>query len=79
MISSTFYKYIRHPLYGSLLFLVWGIVFKHLSVIGIVITLIATLSLVGTAKVEKRENTQRFGSAYTEYMKATHMFIPFVW
>ena len=29
LVTSGIFKYIRHPLYSSLIFLTWGIYFKH--------------------------------------------------
>lgn len=72
------YKYIRHPLYTSLLLLGWGVFFKDPSLIGGILALAATLSLVATARVEEAENLRKFGSDYAAYMKTTRMFIPFL-
>lgn len=72
------YKYIRHPLYGSLLFLAWGIFFKDISVLGGILASVATVSLLVTAKLEETENVQKFGIEYIAYMKKTRMFIPFL-
>jgi protein-S-isoprenylcysteine O-methyltransferase Ste14 len=72
------YKYIRHPLYSSLLFLTWGIFFKMPAWLGVILALLATIFLVATAKIEERENIRFFGSAYQVYIKRTRMFIPFL-
>jgi protein-S-isoprenylcysteine O-methyltransferase Ste14 len=72
------YRYIRHPLYASLLCLAWGAFLKHPSMPGGVLGVIATLSLYATSRVEEAENLERFGPAYAEYMEQTRMFIPFV-
>jgi protein-S-isoprenylcysteine O-methyltransferase Ste14 len=72
------YKFIRHPLYSSLLLLAWGVFFKHPSLLGGALTLIATAFLVATARIEETENTNKFGGEYVAYMKTTKMFIPFV-
>ncbi len=72
------YKYIRHPLYSSLLFLVWGVFFKDVSLLGGVLASVATASLIITAKMEEAENIQKFGAEYAAYMKSTRMFIPFL-
>lgn len=72
------YKYIRHPLYSSLLFLAWGVFFKAPSWPGGILALSATVFLVATAKVEEAENIRFFGSAYQAYIKQTKMFIPFL-
>ncbi len=72
------YKYIRHPLYASLLLLGWGAFFKDPSLLGGVLALAATAFLIATARVEETENLHRFGADYAAYMKATKRFIPFV-
>jgi len=33
LVTAGIYHYVRHPLYGSLLFLVWGIFFKSVSIV----------------------------------------------
>ena len=70
------YKYIRHPLYSSLLFLAWGAFFKSPSWLGGILALVASVFLVATAKVEESENIRNFGADYGVYMKTTKMFIP---
>lgn len=78
LVTAGVYRYIRHPMYSSLLFLAWGTFFKAPSWPGVVLALTATGFLAATAKVEERENVQFFGPAYEAYMKQTRMFIPFV-
>ncbi len=72
------YRYIRHPLYSSLLFLAWGAFLKDPSWVGGALVLIASAALIATAKVEEAENASRFGAEYPEYVKTTKMFVPFV-
>jgi protein-S-isoprenylcysteine O-methyltransferase Ste14 len=78
LVTTGAYRYIRHPLYSSLLFLAWGIFFKAPSWLGGLLAATATLALVATARVEETENIRFFGQAYREYMKQTRMFIPFL-
>ena len=78
LVTSGIYKYIRHPLYSSLLFLAWGAFFKAPTETGITLALLATLFLNATAKADEAECIQTFGSDYQEYMKQSKMFIPFV-
>jgi protein-S-isoprenylcysteine O-methyltransferase Ste14 len=78
LVTSGIYKYIRHPLYSSLLLLNWGIFFKSPSWIGFVLAMAASLFLLATAKADETECTLFFGSQYQEYMKQTKMFIPYV-
>jgi protein-S-isoprenylcysteine O-methyltransferase Ste14 len=72
------YKYIRHPLYSSLLFLAWGIFFKSPSWVDGLLALAATGFLIATAKTEETENIGFFGNEYRGYIGKTKMFIPFV-
>lgn len=76
LVTSGIYKYIRHPLYSSLLLLAWGIFFKHPSLTGISLAAVATTFLFATAKSDEAECIQFFGVPYTEYMQHTKMFIP---
>jgi protein-S-isoprenylcysteine O-methyltransferase Ste14 len=79
LVTSGVYKYIRHPLYSSLLLLTWGIFFKNLSVAGIIFAILATVFLVFTAKADETECIQFFGSEYQNYTKHTKRFIPFLY
>lgn len=76
LVTTGIYKYIRHPLYSSLLFLAWGIFFKLPSLTGIALTAVATAFLFATAKADEAECIRFFGTEYQEYMKHTKMFIP---
>ena len=78
LVTLGAYRYIRHPLYSSLLFLAWGVFFKHPSWAGISLAVITTFFLTMTAKIEQAENIRFFGAAYQSYMKQTKMFVPFL-
>ena len=78
LVTADIYRYIRHPFYSSLLFLAWGIFFKHFSWLGLALAAAATACLVLTAKREEQENIGFFGSPYRDYMQTTRMFIPFL-
>jgi protein-S-isoprenylcysteine O-methyltransferase Ste14 len=78
LVTEGAYRYIRHPLYSSLLFLTWGIYFKHPIMLTGIVALTATAFLVATARAEEAECIQFFGHPYEQYMKRTRMFIPFL-
>jgi protein-S-isoprenylcysteine O-methyltransferase Ste14 len=78
LVTTGTYRYIRHPLYSSLLFLAWGIFFKAASWLGGLLAVAATLFLVATARVEEAENLRFFGEEYRDYMQQTKMFVPFL-
>lgn len=78
LISNGIYKYIRHPMYSSLLFLCVGSLFKNLSGEAIIISFIAVIFLILTAKFEEKENIKFFGEEYILYIRRTKMFVPFL-
>jgi protein-S-isoprenylcysteine O-methyltransferase Ste14 len=78
LVTTGIYRYIRHPLYSSLLILAWGVFFKAPSWPGIGLSLAATLALVATARADEAECTRFFGPAYQDYMQHTRMFVPFL-
>jgi len=78
LVTTGIYRYIRHPLYSSLLFLAWGIVFKVPTWIGAFLALAATLSLHATAKADEAECLRFFGPDYEAYMRRTKRFVPFL-
>ena len=78
LVNRGLYRYIRHPLYSSLLCLGWGMFFKSPSWPEAGLALLCTGLLVATARSEERENIRYFGEAYVEYMKHSRMFIPFI-
>ncbi len=76
LVTAGPYRYIRHPLYTSLILLVWGITLKGGSFFSIFFSLLATGFLYLTALAEEQENLDRFGKAYADYMTGTRMFVP---
>jgi protein-S-isoprenylcysteine O-methyltransferase Ste14 len=78
LVTRGIYKYIRHPLYSSLILLALGVFLKDISFISFTLALVASGLPVVMAKVEEKENIQKFGEEYSSYIKSTKMFIPFV-
>jgi protein-S-isoprenylcysteine O-methyltransferase Ste14 len=78
LVTTGIYRYIRHPLYSSLLCLTWGAFWKAPGWSTGALAAAATALLVLTAKTEERENIDFFGTAYRAYMARTRMFIPFL-
>ncbi len=78
LVTEGAYRYIRHPLYSSLLFLTWGIFLKQPVVLTAVVALTATGFIVATARADEVECIRFFGPPYEEYMNRTKMFIPFL-
>jgi protein-S-isoprenylcysteine O-methyltransferase Ste14 len=78
LVTEGVYRYIRHPLYSSLLCLAWGVFFKAPGWIGGLLAVASTLLLVATARVEEAADVRYFGPAYEAYRQRTKMFIPFL-
>lgn len=78
MIETGVYKYVRHPLYGSLLFLSWGICLKNPTLDLVLVTIFSSICFCITAKVEEAENIGYFGDKYTDYIKRSRMFVPYI-
>jgi len=78
LVRTGAYRFIRHPLYASLLALAWGAFLKSPSWPGVLLTAVATGALYLTARVEERENLRNFGAEYEAYMRETRLFIPYI-
>jgi protein-S-isoprenylcysteine O-methyltransferase Ste14 len=79
LVVAGAYRYIRHPLYASLLYLAWGIALKTASTLSLGLAAATSFFLWATGRREERENLGRFGDAYREYMRRTRRFIPWIW
>jgi protein-S-isoprenylcysteine O-methyltransferase Ste14 len=78
LVKTGIYKYIRHPLYSSLIFLAWGSFLKNISLLSLGLVCLAAIFSITAAIIEERENIQRFGDEYTHYINSTKRFIPFI-
>ena len=78
LVTDGVYRYIRHPMYSSLLYLAWGTFFKRPSLVGGGLAFGATLFLTFTARAEEKENVDYWGPEYRSYIKRTKMFIPYL-
>jgi protein-S-isoprenylcysteine O-methyltransferase Ste14 len=78
LVTTGIYRYIRHPLYSSLLLLAWGVFFKLPSWYGALLALAATGFLLATAKADEAECIRFFGAEYEAYVKRSKRFIPFL-
>ena len=78
LVTTGAFKYIRHPMYATLLFLTWAAYLKQFSWIGTALVLAASIFLFITAKQDEEECLKHFGEPYWAYMQKTKRFIPFV-
>jgi len=72
------YKFIRHPMYASLLYLAWGIFLKQISSLSTALVTLVSLTLLLTAVYEERENLRIFGDEYVQYTQRTKRFFPYL-
>lgn len=78
LVTSGIYRYIRHPLYASLVLLGAGIFFKDITLPTAACALVNLWALAATAKTEEHEMLEKFGDEYARYMQRTKMFIPLI-
>jgi len=78
VVDTGLYRYIRHPMYSSLLFLGWGACLKNITPLTVGLVLGVSAFLFLAARVEERENIRFFGSSYRAYMKRSRMFVPWI-
>lgn len=78
LVTSGIYRFIRHPMYASLLALGWGVFLKDISILSGALTAVLTAAVYLTARTEEAENLAKFGQIYRDYMLKTRRFIPFL-
>ncbi|HEY0721444.1 MAG TPA: isoprenylcysteine carboxylmethyltransferase family protein [Gammaproteobacteria bacterium] len=78
LVTDGIYRFIRHPMYSSLLLLAWAMLLRYPTLAGGTVLIPTTVCIVMAARVEERENIGFFGERYREYMARSRMFIPFI-
>lgn len=78
LVTTGVYRFIRHPLYASLMLVGTGVFFKDINFVTGICAFVNIIALMVTAKTEEREMLEKFGEEYERYMKRTKMFVPFV-
>lgn len=78
LVTNGAFRYVRHPMYSSLLLLAGGALLKSISFASLGLAVAAALSILLTALTEERENLARFGAPYLAYRERTRMFIPWL-
>jgi protein-S-isoprenylcysteine O-methyltransferase Ste14 len=76
VVTRGIYRWVRHPLYGSLILFAWGTALKRMHPLSLVLAALATAFLLATGITEEGETRRRLGPAYDEYMRRTRRFIP---
>ena len=71
------YKFIRHPIYATVLVLVWSSVLGHPSLTTLIVSVIMTIVTMIRIVTEEQFLQER-DPDYTEYSRATKRIIPFI-
>lgn len=78
LVTGQIFRYIRHPMYASLMALAWGFFFRDPSLLAVSLAGLASVFLLLTARADERECLAYFGDPYAEYMKRTRRFLPYL-
>ncbi len=79
LITRRAYRFIRHPLYSSLLLFGLGAFLKGPSLLGGGLVGALFIGVILTARIEEKHNLERFGEEYQQYMDKTKRFIPYIY
>jgi protein-S-isoprenylcysteine O-methyltransferase Ste14 len=78
LVREGVFRYIRHPLYTSLMLLAVGVLFKDVSLQAAAVCIFTLGFLVAASRVEEGENTSKFGAEYKGYALQTKRYLPFI-
>jgi protein-S-isoprenylcysteine O-methyltransferase Ste14 len=79
LVTTGLYRYVRHPMYGSLFILGIGMFLKSITWQSGILILIISVALFITCKIEEKEMIKKFGDDYRAYISITKMFIPYLY
>ena len=80
LITKGTYRYIRHPIYSSLILLIGGYSLAFFSIASTILFLIILGPfIIYRIKAEEKQLLELFGSEYLEYMQRTKRIIPFIY
>jgi len=78
LVTSGVFRFIRHPMYASLIALAWAFFFRVPSPLALALAGVASVFLFLTARADERECLAYFGAGYADYMKRTRRFVPYL-
>jgi protein-S-isoprenylcysteine O-methyltransferase Ste14 len=77
LMASGPYRYLRHPIYASVIYFVWAGVVCHISITTVLLGSVATAGLVVRIIAEERLVVKRYPE-YASYASCTKRIIPFI-
>ena len=78
LIERGIFRWIRHPLYTSLMLLALSLLLNHVSSGAILAFGIAFGCLFLASRIEEKENMEKFGDDYLRYQRKTKRYLPFI-
>lgn len=78
LIQTGIYKFIRHPMYFSVIFVCLISVLNDISTLRIIFFIVLLLTILLKHTYEEHLLTEAFGEKYIAYQKTTKRFIPFI-
>jgi protein-S-isoprenylcysteine O-methyltransferase Ste14 len=78
LVTDGVYRYVRHPMYASLIFGGAGAFLKRPSLVALALLLLVGLFSFATARIEESGSVEKFGETYRAYQEKTKWFIPFL-
>lgn len=78
LVRNGIFRFIRHPMYASLLLLTWGLFLKGPGWLTGALALVSTVFLVVAMRTEERELIAHFGKEYLDYCGEVRALVPFV-
>ncbi len=77
IVTTGPYRYLRHPIYAAVLYVIWIGMFSHLSILSIILAAIGTAGSFMRIIAEERLLLARYPD-YADYAAKTKRVIPFL-
>jgi protein-S-isoprenylcysteine O-methyltransferase Ste14 len=77
LITTGPYRYIRHPIYASILYFIWAGVFAHISILNFFLASISCAAVAIRIVAEEKLIVVQYPE-YTDYASRTKRIIPFI-
>lgn len=77
LMTSGPYRYLRHPIYASIMYFVWAGVLSHLSLLSLLLGSMGTMGLILRILAEERLIAERYPE-YAPYASSTKRIIPYI-